>query len=376
MKHALLSGIALGVSCLVVLAARGAARDERSAPQAVAAQAASAPNVLNGRLEPLAVPAGLARAVEGATSKAAAAWVGYSVAAIGGDRGFGDGFSEAGCRTVYLEGHKTGARESRQTGPHAVTILLRVGGGAVQKIRFVGPDCDLDAGGLTVYWLAPVEPAESVALLSRYVKTEEGARTGGGSSATPGTPSWNSALSAIALHSTPDATRALERFVGGDRPVEVRKRAAFWLGSTQGAAGFAALRGYADADPDAAFRKELPFALSVSQEPGAVDAIIGMARHDTNLEVRRQAIFWLGQKAGEKVVGTLAEAARNDPETAIKERAVFALSRLPDGEGVEKLIEVARTNADPAVRKRAIFWLSRSDDPRALDYITKVVTGR
>jgi len=84
----------------------------------------------------------------------------------------------------------------------------------------------------------------------------------------------------------------------------------------------------------------------------------------------------VGQKAGAKVAGTLADAATNDPETAIEERAVFALSRLPNGEGVDKLIEAAQMNRDLAVRKRAMFWLGQSNDPRALDFITRVLTAK
>jgi hypothetical protein len=369
MKHALLSGLALGVFCVIALAARGGPGEEAARAQAAGRQASPAPGVANGRLEAVAVAGGLARTIDGLVSPTAAAWLGYAVQAVAGEPWVGGEYDGAGCRTVYLEGRRAGSRLDRPSGPRSMTVLMRLGADGVQRIRVAGADCDLDAGGLTVHWLAGVDPAESVAFLSRYVKTDEGAKAGVA-------PSWNAALAALALHACPEATRALERFVAGGQPATVRKRAAFWLGSTRGAAGLATLRGYAEADPDPAFRKELPFALSVSPEVEAVDMMIGMARRDTDADVRRQAIFWLGQKAGEKVVGTLADVAHDDPESAIKERAVFALSRLPDGEGVEKLIDVARTNKDQAVRKRAIFWLSRSDDPRALDYITGVLTGR
>jgi HEAT repeat protein len=361
--------LAIGVCALVLLAARGSAW---APPQAVAAQALpAAPRVTSGDVHTRAVQTGLERAVDGIAANTSAAWVGYFVDAIPGDRWIGDEPGTGRCGTVYLEGRRhvaTPAAQESAAAPRAMTVLLRVGGGSVQKVRTSPADCDLDAGGLAVHWLTGVDAGESVALLARSV-TEGGAGT---SAASP----WNPTLSALALHATPAATLALERFVAAGQPAAVRKRAAFWLGSTRGASGFATLRRLADADPDDAFRKELPFALSVSGEPDAVGVLIKMARGDANTEVRRQAIFWLGQKAGAKVAGTLADVAASDPETAIKERAVFALSRLPNGEGVEKLIEVARTNRDLAVRKRAIFWLGQSNDPRALDYITTVLTGR
>jgi hypothetical protein len=333
-----------------------------------AAQVASQPpTVVNGTVDVRAAGPSLERAVEAAGAGAQAAWAGYTVQTLAGDYR-GDEYGGARCGTVYLEGRRTGSDEggqARRSEPRSIVILFRLANGSVERIRTSPPDCDLDAGGLAVRWLTGVDPALSVALLSRYVKVAEpaGAKV----------PSWNSAMSALALHAAPSATRALERFAGADQPVAIRKQAAFWLGASRGTEGFATLRRYAEAEPDAAFRKELTFALSVCRDPGATDVLIRMARNDANADVRRQAIFWLGQKAGNKVAGTLADAAERDPETAIKERAVFALSRLPDGEGVPKLIEVARTNPDLAVRKRAIFWLAQSGDRRAVDYIAALL---
>jgi HEAT repeat protein len=367
------SGLAAGVSALALWLAAGDGRPlaaAQGAPPTVQTQAP--PRVTNGDVDTRPA-AGLERTVDGLAAKRAPAWVGYVVDGIPGDHWIGDDYGAGRCGTVYLEGRRTAgsdaARPDEVAPPRPIAILLRVSDGAVKRVRVTAADCDVDAGGLVVHWLSGANAAESVALLARYVKTADGA-------AAPQAPSWNSALSAIAMHATPDASRALERYVAAGQPTAIRKRAAFWIGSTRGAEGFATLRRYAEADADDGFRKELPFALSVSGNTGAVELLIRMARNDPSPEVRRQAIFWLGQKAGAKVAGTLADAAATDPDTAIKERAVFALSRLPNGEGVEKLIEVAQTNRDLAVRKRAIFWLAQSNDPRALDYITKVLTAR
>jgi HEAT repeat protein len=344
-----------------------------AASQAPPAQASAAPTVVNGQLQVSPVTQGLERAIDGIAAKGATAWAGYSVAGLPGDHWVGDNYGGGRCGTVYLEGRRTSAadaaRESASGATRPLAILLRVEAGSVRRIRVSQPDCDLDAGGLTVHWMTGVDASDSVALLGRFVKATEG-------STAPAGPSWSSALSAIALHAAPAGTRALERFVAAGQPAAIRKRAAFWIGATGGSEGFATLRRYAEADTDDGFRKEIPYALSVSPDAGAIDVMIRMARNDSNGEVRRQAIFWLGQKAGNKVAGTLADAATSDPETAIKERAVMALSRLPNGEGIPKLIEVAETNRDLAVRKRAIFWLAQSNDPRALDYIAKVLVAR
>jgi hypothetical protein len=360
---------AAGVSGLLLLAAVAGSSSAPASQLSSAAQAAT-PRVLNGQADSRPVGGRLDRAVDGLAARESVAWVGYVVDGVPGDYGVGDEYgSGAPCGTVYLEGRRPASLDAAKASPRPVAVLLRVTGGAVRKIRVIAADCDLEAGGLAVHWLAGVDPAESVSMLSRYVRTAAAGRPAPA-------PSWNSALSALALHATPEATRALERFVAAGQPPEIRKRAAFWLGTTRGAEGFATLRRYAEADPDAAFRKALPFALSASGDPAAVGVLVEIARNDASGDVRRQAIFWLGQKAGAKVAGTLADAVANDPETAVKERAVFALSRLPNGEGVDKLIDVAKTSRDPLVRKRAVFWLAQSSDPRALEYITKILVGK
>jgi HEAT repeat protein len=250
-----------------------------------------------------------------------------------------------------------------------MAVLFRIEHAAVQKIRVFSSDCELDAGGLPVHWLTSVNAAESVALLAGHVAPARDQK--------PGTPPLsNAALSAIALHADPAALLSLEHFVAPGQAADVRKRAAFWLGSTRGREGFSTLRRLAETDTDSAFRRELAFPLSLCTEPAAIDVLIQLARGDSNGEVRKQALLWLGQKEGAKVAGTLADVVANDPETANKERAVFALSRLPDGEGVTRLIEVAQSNPNLAVRKRALFWLGQANDPRALDYIAQVLTRK
>jgi HEAT repeat protein len=254
--------------------------------------------------------------------------------------------------------------------PPSVTVLFRIERASVQKIRVFSPDCELDAGGLPVHWLAPVNPAESVALLSSYVKPSAG-RSGSRDE-----PSDNAALTAIAMHAGPAASQALDRFVAPGQPDSVRKHAAFWLGAARGREGFETLRRLARNEADGAFRKELVFPISLSKEPEATDALIQLAREDKSGEVRKQALFWLGQKAGAKAVATLTDAIANDPDTAVKERAVFALSQLPKDEGVPRLIEVARTNRNPEIRKRAMFWLGQSNDPRALSFFEEILVHK
>jgi HEAT repeat protein len=238
-------------------------------------------------------------------------------------------------------------------------MLVRIDQGAVEKIRFVGTGCHLDAGGLPFTWVTDVKADDSVVWLSSLVTAENKHIT-------------DQAMAAIAMHETGKATTALTGFASSSHPLWLREKAGFWLGAERGPGGLLALRKLtADADPE--FRKKLCFDFSVSHEPTAVDDLIRLARSDSDTGVREQAIFWIAQKAGKKAVATLKETVENDPEVAVKKRAVFALSQLPKDEAVPELLHVAQTNPDPAVRKDAIFWLGQTHDPRALAYFEQVL---
>jgi hypothetical protein len=342
---------------------------------------AQQPRLTNAKQETRSAAAGLEkefRAIVAAQNSPA--WIAYGVPMIPGERwmccgNFNDGYVRGGC--CNLEGRETGVNISdsdragsggtvKLEGPQVLFVLFRVEQKQVQKIRTYSEDCQLDAGGLPFIWLSDVRPAESVALLTSFVK---GADVESGSEKRIG----NGALTAIVFQSDPAADRALESFIAADQPESLRRQTAFWLGSARGKPGFEILKRMARQDPSDRVRDQVTFALSQSKEPGAVDEMIRMAREDSSTHVRSQALFWLGQKAGKKAVGAISDAIENDPNTEIKKKAVFALSQLPREEGVPMLIQVAKTNKNAEVRKQAMFWLGQSKDPRALDFFEEVL---
>jgi HEAT repeat protein len=276
------------------------------------------------------------------------AWIGYTVPSAGGH--------EQTCN--WSEGVRAPG-PVRLEPPARVNILFRAEQSHVVKIRVISADCNLDAGGLPVYWLTGVRPAESIALLSTFAAAE-GKLSG-------------TAVSAIALHQDPAADQTLEKFVAAGQPGRLREKALFWLASARGRRGFEVVRRLAREDADDRIRERAVFALSVSKEPEAMRELIRIAREDRSSKVRGQALFWLGNKAGREAAAAISEAIEKDPETEVKKRAVFALQQMPDGEGVPLLIQVAKTNKNPAVRKQAMFWLAQSKDPRAVDFFEEVL---
>lgn len=347
----------------------------------VATAGAQTPKIANANLQPRSAANGLEsafRTIVGGQSTAA--WIGYAVPMLSGDHevccsgSWNDGGSNSYCGECRLE---DGDGVNMGSNPHEadleasqnLLVLFRIENRAVQKVRVFSEDCQINAGGRTVYWLTQVRPAESVALLASLA-TQSG---GGLVNADDRDHVTDGAVLAVALHADPSAEHALDGFVAPGQPEKLREHAAFWLGSTRGRAGFETLHRLAREDRDDSFREKLMFDLSISKEPEAVDAIIESARNDPSSRVRGQALFWLSQKAGKKAASAITEAIERDPETEVKKRAVFALSQLPKDQGVPLLIQTARTNSNPAVRKQAMFWLGQSNDPRALEFFEQVL---
>jgi len=327
--------------------------------------------IRNAKVETVSASGNLQQQISDfAARQSGIAWIGYAVPAVRGNRTiccFDEGWQTNGCcGTCRLESeHNTfsGSRdECDDVETKSVTVLYRVADKQIGTLRLFSENCAVDAGGVPVTVVTGADPKQSIAYLSAFV-TKDGA----------GHLSRR-ALDAIAEHADASADTALDRFVAADYPLKIREHAAFWLGVARGAHGYATIKRLIESDPDDHFRDKLTFPLSQSKEAGAEEELIHTAKQDSSSRVRGQALFWLAQKAGKKVAGVINDSIDNDPDTDVKKKAVFALSQLPDHEGVPKLIDVAKNNKNPAVRKQAVFWLGQSNDPRALDFITSVLT--
>jgi hypothetical protein len=342
---------------------------------------AQEPRLVNASVQRYAVPAGRFDAEFRArvSAQAAPTWIGWAVPVEGehqmccwSNARDAENSCCSGCRLETAKGESFTTsdppRSAKLEGPQYMIVLVRAENRAVGKIRNFTEDCRIDAGGLTVHWLEGVRTAESIALLSTFVRAAEA-----GEEEKDARKLSNSAISVIALHKDAAADQALERFAAAGQPEKTREQAIFWMGAARGRGGFERLRRIVREDASPRIREKAIFALHVNKEPAAVDEIIRTAKEDQSTHVRGQALFWLAQRAGSKAAGAIAEALENDPETEVKKKAVFALSQLPKSEGVPKLIEVARNNRNPAVRKQAMFWLGQSNDPRALAFFEEVL---
>jgi hypothetical protein len=313
---------------------------------------AQQPTVDNAKLETRALSGTLA--AELSRMGAGPFWAAYSEPIIADQHGDMCSWNRNG----YDDSGRTPGVPMRLEGEIALVILIRMENGQVDQLRVTSPDCHLDAGGLPFYWLSNVSATESLA----WLKTQA-----------LGTHS-DTAIMAISLHQSNVADQVLDDLAQTTEPVEVRKRAALWLGNSRGTRGTAALKRMLAGDPNSDVRDRAVQALSRSKDPAAVPLVVEAARGDKDPHIRGQALFWLAQRAASQISKEAIEnAIANDPDAAVRERAVQALSQMPNSEGIPRLIELAKTHRDANVRKKAMFWLGQSKDPRAIDFFAQVL---
>lgn len=294
-------------------------------------------------------------------------WVAYAVPALN-DNIVSCCYGSGRSCTTYLDGNSgnfTVSSGDSEDGPALaggeLHVYVRHTGREIERVRIFSSTCPIDARNSSITWLDGVSARQSVALLASLMDSDED-RVG------------RNALDALALHGDETATDQLEAVLRSNRSTETRGHAAFWLGHSRGARGYAIVKRLAsDAGEPASLREKAVFAMSQSKEASHVDDLIALAHRDPSSNVRQQALFWLSQVAGKKAAGALRSSVDNDPDEDVKKKAVFGISQLPDDQSIPLLAELMRSNKSSAVRKQAAFWLGQKDDPRALAAIEEML---
>jgi hypothetical protein len=101
------------------------------------------------------------------------AWIGYAVPVINNEmNGRNDGWSER-CRLEQQRVDPTTNAPApgpiRLEAAPTVMVLLRVQAGEIRRVRSFSGDCQVDAGGLQLYWMGDVNAAQSVDFLRALV---------------------------------------------------------------------------------------------------------------------------------------------------------------------------------------------------------------
>jgi hypothetical protein len=245
-----------------------------------AAPALAQPRVTNGELRPAAIGGALTRAaIDGFAAKAATAWLAYGVPILEGDRWICD--SMITTRDAIRSGDATGTLALE--GATTLYVLFRLEAGQVNRIRIASNDCTLDAGGLTVHWIADVTPTDSTSVLASFLNAAAAKRVSDG------------ALTALAMHRDPAALDRLLTAARDGATTHIRGQALFWLSQRAGDKAVGAITDAIAKDPETDVKKRAVFALSQLPKDEGVPRLIEVARTNPNAAVRKQAMFWLGQ---------------------------------------------------------------------------------
>jgi hypothetical protein len=194
------------------------------------------------------------------------AWIGYSVPSV---RTYG-----LGCEYVS-RGDGPGAGVMHLEPPDHAIILFRVLGNAVERIRAMSPDCEIDAGDVPFHWLNDVQPAQSIALLSTFVDSSSRLSS--------------SALNAIAMHADPAADTALDRFLAPAQPRDLRLRTVSAM-RTRGQHGVDTLKNLIATDPDQRIRERAVNTLGSLPDGQGVPLLIDLAKTGSTPDLRKQAM--------------------------------------------------------------------------------------
>jgi hypothetical protein len=253
-----------------------------------AVAAAAQPRVTNGDVRSATLGTSLSRdSLDALTGKSGTAWLAYAVPIVAGERFICDGMSFNG---GYRETPGQPGTTLKLEGGRQVWVLYRLDAGRVDRIRIASEDCTLDAGGLTVHWLASVSPRESVAVLASFLTAATSKRLADG------------ALTALAFHAEPAALERLLTTARDGATTHLRGQALFWLSQRAGEKAIGAISDAIANDPETDVKKRAVFALSQLPRDEGVTRLIEVARTNTNPAVRKQAMFWLGQSRDPRAI--------------------------------------------------------------------------
>ena len=263
---------------------------------------AQQPSFVNARVVSRSAQPDVSRAIAAIVkAQAEPAWIGYAVPVINNEMtGRNDGWSER-CRLeqqrVDPATNAPAAGPIRLEAAPTVMVLLRVQAAEIRRVRSFSGDCQVDAGGLQLYWMGDVSAAQSVDFLKSLV------------TAVAVREQSESALSAMALHRDPAATAAIVELAKSGTP-RMRQRALVWIARRAESQAAGIITQAIDNDPDVEVKRQAVSALSQLPRDQATPLLIKLARSHTNPVVRKQAMTLLGQSQDPRALSFFEEVLR------------------------------------------------------------------
>jgi hypothetical protein len=326
------------------------------------------PNIQNGRVETRTATS-IAREITAVGTSASPVWVGWSVPMVTGDRNLCSTWSDGNTfvRGEILE-RADGSRPTPlppQAGPArleagtSLVVLARIVDGQLERIRTIGDDCQVDAGGTTIHWLTGVTPVESVQFLDGLTRADA-------LNISAARRLAEAAVSTIALHQDPSAFPVLDRLSDATTAdAALRRQAVSGLAAHRGAQGFDRVVALIKAERSRDLRRSFVGSLAQSSHQKTTDTLLDIARTDTDASVRGEAALRYIRRAGPASLTTALAILDKDPDDEVKRRVISGIGSLPEPVATPALVQLARTHPSVVVRKDAVSALGRLNDPQA-----------
>jgi hypothetical protein len=242
----------------------------------LAVPAVAQDHIENARTEHRQATPSLERDIQAVAARGADAWIGYRLAVIPTGRTW--------CNApVQLEPAKE------------MIVLVRVHGGAVDRLRTFAPNCAIDAGEMPMVWLDGVTADASATWLASIATAA--AATGDRNPAL-----LQPAMNALEVTPGPAALRLLVALAKNDARPNMRSRAISSLAFRAESDASAAIQNAITNDPDTQVKRAAVGALARMPKDEGVPLLIQVARTNRNVEVRKQAMFWLGESKDPRAV--------------------------------------------------------------------------
>lgn len=229
--------------------------------------------VINARVETRQPTRTLAEEVQAVADRNVPIWVGYRVPMIG--RTF-DSLQYTGTRG-----------RCRLEPPAELVVLARFEARTLVELRPLSVDCDVDAAGMPLVWLAGVNADQSVSWLASLVSDAASGRRH--------TRIVDPALTAIGMHAAPAAGKTLIGLARQSDSGRIRGQALTYLARRAGEQTGPVIVDAIARDPELDVKRRAVQALAQLPRDEGIPLLVNVARTHASNEVRRQAMQALGQ---------------------------------------------------------------------------------
>jgi beta-lactamase regulating signal transducer with metallopeptidase domain/HEAT repeat protein len=283
----------------------------------------------------------------------------------------------------------------KEQGPNAAAMLVRMSGGAIDRVRVQSPNIPVEFRGGALFWMDRVSDAQSLAWTRDAVARTKDERLRGELVESVGFMK-SSQLVTPYLMTT---------FRGNDTP-EVRASAAKGLARHASPDVVRALASAARTDRSATVRRASVEALGQCKTKEALDALLAIAKVSEGQE-RRAAYDALGEEVSRQAPDDFAPTAQAVPEVKtdkkknkeakqveesrnegppdepsqpmaagdieVQRQAIESLGRYPESQSLQRLWRIAETSPNDDLRAQAVESIGRLETPASESVLHQIV---